>query len=64
MKNEQRASLLVVEGALGRKKGFTFLSAAQGNASVWSDRDRTYVLLFRGDRQAMQTYMVKMGIVA
>lgn len=64
MKNEPRASLLIVDGQLKKQSGFTVIAAATGNASIWSDNHRTYVLLFKGNRQEMQTYMVKMGIVA
>lgn len=62
MKNEQRASLLIVDGRLEKHSGFTFIAAAAGNASIWSDSRRTYVLLFKGNREEMQKYMVKMGI--
>ena len=63
MKNEQRASLVVVEGALTQKPGFTLIAGESGNASLWSDGHRTYVLLFKGSRGEMRGYMEKMGIV-
>ena len=64
MKNEQRASLVVVDGALTRKTGFTYLAEDSGNASLWSDGRRTYVLLYRGSQSEMQGYMQRMGITA
>ena len=64
MKNEQRASLVVVDGALTKKTGFTYMAEDSGNASLWSDGHRTYVLLFRGSRGEMQGYMQRMGITA
>ena len=62
MRNEQRASLLVVDGALTKQTGFTVIAENSGNASLWTDGNRTYVLLFNGSRTEMQGYMEKMGI--
>ena len=62
MKNEQRASLLVVNGELTKRPGFNVIAENGGTASVWSDGHRTYVLLFKGSRGEMQGYMERMGI--
>jgi len=64
MKNEQRASLLIVDARLTQQNGFHAMHENAGNASLWSDGRQTYVLLFNGSDQEMQAYMVKMGIVA
>jgi anti-sigma factor RsiW len=64
MKNEQRASLLIVDARLTRQSGFHAIHEPSGNASLWSDGRRTYVLLFNGSDQDMQAYMVKMGLDA
>jgi hypothetical protein len=63
MKNEPRASLLVVDGRLPIKSGMTLTATASGTEGVWGDQQRTYVLLFRGNTEETQAYMVKMGIV-
>jgi hypothetical protein len=62
MKNEQRASLLVVDAPLTRKGGFQSLREKTGSASLWSDGRRTYVLLYAGSVQELRAYMLKMGI--
>jgi hypothetical protein len=62
MKNERRASLLIVDGLLTRKSGFNSVREKSGSASLWSDGRRTYVLLFEGSIQEMHAYMVQMGI--
>lgn len=64
MKNEHRASLLVVNGELTKHPGFDVIAENNGTASLWSDGHRTYVLLFNGSREEMQGYMEKMGITA
>ena len=64
MKNEPRASLLVMDGAVRKSSGFTTIASETGNASLWTHDHRTYVLLFQGNRTDMQAYMVRMGIVA
>ena len=64
MKNEKRASLIVVDGALTKQPGFTVIAEDSGNASLWSDGRRTYVILFQGSKGEMQGYMEKMGIIA
>ena len=64
MKNEPRASLLVVDGRLSTKPGMTLTAVASGTEGIWADRERTYVLLFRGNTDETRKYMVKMGIVA
>jgi anti-sigma factor RsiW len=62
MKNEQRASLLIVDARLTQQNGFHAMHETSGSASLWSDGRRTYVLLFKGSDQEMQAYMAKMGI--
>ncbi len=62
MKNERRASLLIVDARLTRKSGFNSVREKSGSASLWSDGRRTYVLLFEGSVQEMHAYMVQMGI--
>jgi hypothetical protein len=62
MKNERRASLLIVDALLTRKSGFSSVREKSGSASLWSDGRRTYVLLFEGSVQEMHAYMVQMGI--
>lgn len=62
MKNEQRASLLIVDARLTQQKGFQAMHEESGSASLWSDGRRTYVLLFDGNDQQMRAYMTKMGI--
>jgi hypothetical protein len=65
MKNERRASLLIVDGRLTRKGvGFQALHLDSGSASLWSDGQRTYVLLYEGTVKEMHTYMTEMGIGA
>ncbi|MGC1781037.1 MAG: hypothetical protein WA708_00795 [Acidobacteriaceae bacterium] len=64
MKNEQRASLLIVDALLTQQSGFHSMHETSGSASLWSDGRRTYVLLFNGSDQEMQAYMAKMGIDA
>jgi hypothetical protein len=64
MKNEQRASLLIVDARLTQQNGFHTKHEKSGSASLWSDGRRTYVLLFDGNDQEMRAYMTKMGINA
>ena len=64
MKNEQRASLLIVDARLTQQNGFHSMHEKSGSASLWSDGRRTYVLLFDGNDQEMRAYMSKMGIDA
>lgn len=64
MKNEQRASLLIVDAPLTHGDGFRSIHENLGNASLWSDGRRTYALLFNGNIQEMHAYMVQMGIGA
>jgi anti-sigma factor RsiW len=64
MKNERRASLLVVDGQLAQTAGFKALRAQSGSASLWSDGRRTYVLLYEGSVEEMHAYMTLMGIGA
>jgi hypothetical protein len=62
MKNEQRASLLIVNVRLTQQNGFHTMHEKSGSASLWSDGKRTYVLLFDGNDQEMHAYMTQMGI--
>ncbi|MGA8531441.1 MAG: hypothetical protein WB622_17110 [Acidobacteriaceae bacterium] len=62
MKNEQRASLLIVDARLTQQNGFHTMRETSGSASLWSDGRRTYVLLFAGNDQEMHAYMTRMGI--
>ncbi len=62
MKNERRASLLIVDALLTRESGFKSIGEKSGSASLWSDGRRTYVLLFEGSVQEMHAYMAQMGI--
>jgi hypothetical protein len=62
MKNERRASLLIVDALLTRESGFKSIREKSGSASLWSDGRRTYVLLFEGSVQEMHAYMAQMGI--
>jgi hypothetical protein len=65
MKNERRASLLIVDAPLTRQgTGFKAMQAESGSASLWSDGQRTYVLLYEGTVREMHDYMTQMGIGA
>lgn len=64
MKNEGRASLVVVDTPLTKDKGFHKIEENSGSASLWSDGKRSYLLLFNGNAQEMRAYMQKMGISA
>jgi anti-sigma factor RsiW len=64
MKNEERASLLIVDAPLTQQNGFHTMREKSGSASLWSDGRRTYVLLFDGSDEEMHAYMTKMGINA
>ncbi len=64
MKNEQRASLLVVDARLTQEGRFKSINEKSGSARLWSDGRRTYVLLYEGTAQEMHAYMVQMGIEA
>ncbi len=64
MKNEQRASLLIVDGVLTHDRALRSFHGTEGSNSRWSDGRKTYVLLFKGDEQEMLAYMQQMGITA
>lgn len=64
MKNEQRASLLIVDARLTNRAGIESMHEKTGSAALWSDQKRTYVLLFDGSMQEMHAYMDRMGIDA
>jgi len=64
MKNEQRASLLIVDARLTNQTGIKSMHEKTGSAALWSDQKRTYVLLFDGSMQEMHAYMDRMGIDA
>jgi hypothetical protein len=63
MKNEQRASLLIIDARLAGEHTFESFHETAGSDSRWSDGRRTYVLLFQGSEQDMHAYMTRMGIV-
>jgi hypothetical protein len=63
MKNEQRASLLIIDARLTPKNTIKSFHETAGSDSRWSDGRRTYVLLFQGSEQDMHAYMTRMGIV-
>jgi hypothetical protein len=64
MKNEQRASLLIIDARLTAGNTIQSFHETAGSDSRWSDGRRTYVLLFQGSEQDLHTYMTRMGIVA
>ena len=63
MKNEERASLLIIDARLTAKNTIKSFHETAGSDSRWSDGRRTYVLLFQGSEQDMYAYMNRMGIV-
>jgi hypothetical protein len=63
MKNEQRASLLIIDARLTAENTIQSFHETAGSNSRWSDGRRTYVLLFQGSEQDMRAYMTQMGIV-
>jgi hypothetical protein len=63
MKNEQRASLLIIDAQLTAQNTIRSFHETAGSDSRWSDGRRTYVLLFQGSEQDMHAYMTRMGIV-
>jgi hypothetical protein len=63
MKDEQRASLLVIDARLTAQNTIKSFHETAGSDSRWSDGRRTYVLLFQGNEQDMHAYMIRMGIV-
>ena len=62
MKDEKRASLVIVNAPLTKDKSFHSMREGSGSASLWSDGNRSYVLLFSGNDQELHAYMTKMGI--
>jgi anti-sigma factor RsiW len=64
MKNEQRASLVIVDAPMTQDNRFHSMQEGSGSASLWSDGRRSYVLLFNGTDQELHAYMTKMGIIA
>jgi anti-sigma factor RsiW len=64
MKNEERASLVIVDAPLTQDNRFHSMPEGSGSASLWSDGRRSYVLLFNGTEQELHAYMTKMGITA
>jgi hypothetical protein len=64
MKNEHRASLLILDARITHQSGIKSMHERTGSAAVWSDQQRTYVLLFDGSMQDMHAYMDQMGIGA
>src|ERR1700692_113671 len=63
MRNEQRASLLIIDARLPAAYTIQSFHETAGSDSRWSDGRRTYVLLFQGSEQDMHAYMTRMGIV-
>src|ERR1700742_2764282 len=63
MKNEQRASLLIIDARLTAENTIQSFHETAGSDSRWSDGRRTYVLLFQGSERDMHAYMTRMGIV-
>jgi anti-sigma factor RsiW len=64
MKNEERASLVIVDAPLTEDNRFHSMHEGSSSASLWSDGRRSYVLLFNGTDQELHAYMAKMGITA
>jgi hypothetical protein len=64
MKNEERASVVIVDAPLTPDNRFHSMHEGSGSASLWSDGRRSYVLLFRGTDQELHAYMTKMGIIS
>ena len=64
MKNEQRASLVIVDAPITQDSQFHSMHGGSGSASLWSDGRRSYVLLFNGTGQELHDYMTRMGIIA
>jgi hypothetical protein len=64
MKNERRASLLIIDVFMTPEKTIKSFYDQEGSNSRWSDGRRTYVLLFRGSEQEMRAYMSTMGITS
>ena len=64
MKNERRASLLIIDALMTSEKAIKSFHDQEGSNSRWSDGRRTYVLLFRGSEQEMRAYMSGMGITS
>ena len=62
MRNEQRASLLIIDAQLTAENTIKSFRETAGSDSRWSDGRRTYVLLFQGSEQDMHAYMTQMGI--
>jgi hypothetical protein len=63
MKNEQRASLLIIDARLTAGSTIKSFHETAGSDSRWYDGRRTYVLLFHGSEQDMHAYMTRMGLV-
>jgi hypothetical protein len=64
MKNERRASLLIIDALMAPEKTIKSFHSQEGSNSRWSDGRRTYVLLFRGSEEEMREYMSTMGITS
>src|SRR6201987_816722 len=63
MKNEERASLLIIDARRTAENAIKSFHETTGSDSRWSDGRRTYVLLFQGSEQDMRAYMSRMGII-
>ena len=64
MQNEQRASLLVFDRRVTTQSSVRSIHEKAGSMALWSDPQRTYVLLFRGSVEDMHAYMTRMGIAS
>jgi hypothetical protein len=64
MENEPRASLLIVDAPFLGSRQIASRTADAGSLAYWTERRKTYVLLFRGNLQELQGYMQAMGITA
>ncbi|GAC1513107.1 MAG: hypothetical protein NVS1B11_24670 [Terriglobales bacterium] len=64
MKNEHRASLIVVSSRTTpvRLHRLEVFSLAQDSVAVWSDGAQTYALVFAGDQGQLKSYMQRMEI--
>lgn len=66
MRNEQRASLLVLPNLelVGTAAAPQLFSWERASAAVWSEAHQTYALVFAGSPAELNRYMHRMGIVS
>jgi hypothetical protein len=55
---------VAVNSPLTEGDRFHSMHEGSGSASLWSDGERSYALLFKGTDRELHTYMAKMGISA